>query len=278
MAKRLYHDHALRLFGRAIASGAQRTGLGSARWDLSGSCTNPYWTAYVGRPEGEPRMFTFAGVKMTIHLDIATRCRRCEKCRAYRSWLWKHRMAEEMRFGVRTWYGTLTLTPSNHYRVMVEARRYTEARGVAWQSLSDDERFRARARISLNEVSKYVKRFRKRAWGAHGIAPMSWVCVTEKHKSGLPHFHMLVHERSMRPITHRLLSEAWGLGFERWRLVQHVEEPHAVAWYLCKYLTKDFSNRVRCSEKYGAERAATVGAAHAIFLDALRQNLTQISD
>lgn len=272
MLKRLHHDHALRLLRTAVAAGAERTGLGSAKWFLAGSCQNPYWTTYVGRPEGEPKWFTFDGGKMAIHLDIATRCRRCEKCRAFRSWEWKHRMTEELRHGVRSWYGTLTLRPAEQYRVLVEGRRYTEARGVAWQSLSEDERFAIRARFALNEVSKYVKRFRKRAWGARGKSPMAWVAVTEKHKSGLPHFHMLVHESAMRPVTHEILSSSWGLGFERWRLVRPDEGAQEVAWYLCAYLTKDFSTRIRCSEKYGHERAATVGALHASFKHALEQN------
>lgn len=185
-------------------------------------------------------------------------------------------MAEELRHGVRTWYGTLTLRPVEQYRVLVQARAYTEARGVAWQSLSDDERFALRASFALKEVTKYVKRIRKRAFGARGIAPMAWVCVTERHKSGLPHFHMLVHERELRPITHRILSEAWGLGFEKWRLVRTDETPQAVAWYLCKYLTKDFSTRVRNSEKYGVQREATVGAFHASFMDALGPSGTMI--
>lgn len=267
--KQLYHDNALSLLRRAIGAGAERTGLSSARWNIAGSCTDPFWTTYRGRPEGDPRQFTFKGRKATVYIDIATRCRRCEQCRRYRSWEWNHRMTEELRQAVRTWYGTLTLRPVEQYRVLVNARRYTEARGVDWETLSEDERFRVRARFALNEVTKYIKRFRKQAYGAKGKAPFRWVCVTERHKSGLPHFHMLVHEIEYRPITHKILSQAWGLGFERWRLVQLDERPQDVAWYLCAYLTKDFSTRIRNSEKYGEQRAATVGALHGAFIDAL---------
>lgn len=185
-------------------------------------------------------------------------------------------MTEELRHGLRTWYGTLTLRPVEQYRVLVEARKYTEGRGVDWSTLSEDERFAIRARFALKLVTKYVKRFRKRAFGALGKSPMSWICITERHKSGMPHFHMLVHELQLRPITHSIISSSWGHGFERWRLVDLEEKPQEVAWYLCKYLTKDFSTRIRCSEKYGAERAGTVGHLHATFMShALGPNETK---
>lgn len=266
---------------RALGAGAERTGLLSARWVISGGCSNPFWTTYVGRPEanagafgaGSAGYFQYTpGQRGTVHLDIATRCRRCDNCRSKRSWEWRHRMTEELRYAVRSWYGTLTLRPAIQYRVLVEARQYMRKRGVDFDTLSDDEQFRIRARFALKEVTKYIKRFRKAAYGPKGKSPFRWICVTERHKSGLPHFHMLVHEMEMRPIPHRILAGTWGLGFEKWRLVKLDENPKVVAGYLCKYLTKDFSTRIRCSEKYGEERTATVGALFATFKDALGPN------
>lgn len=181
-------------------------------------------------------------------------------------------MTEELRRAVRSWYGTLTLTPYNQYRVEVGARRHLESRGWLWTAMSDDERFRATARFALKEVTLYIKRFRKEAYGAKGKSPFKWVCVTERHKSGLPHFHMLIHETEMRPIPHRILSGQWTQGFERWRLVKIDENPKVIAGYLGKYLTKDFGTRIRASEKYGEQQTATVGDLFASFKDALGPN------
>lgn len=283
---RLHHDRATHLLRKALGAGAVRTGLLSARWDISGGCTDTYWTTYVGRPEvnvvqarnefDEDKRNTHfeyhPGKRGTVHVDIGTRCRRCANCRNYRRWEWDHRMTEELRRAVRSWYGTLTLTPFNQYRVEVEARRYQESRGWSWDQMNEDERFRATARFALKEVTLYIKRFRKQAYGPKGKAPFKWICVTERHKSGKPHFHMLVHEVQMRPIPHRILSGQWHQGFEQWRLVKLDENPKIVAGYLCKYLTKDFCTRIRASEKYGEQQTATVGDAFASFKDALGPN------
>lgn len=280
---RLHHDRATNLLRRALGAGAERTSLLSARWNIAASCTDPYWTVYTGRPEANIKLGEFAdrnthfehtpGQRATVYVEIGTRCRRCDNCRSYRRWLWSFRMTEELRRGVRTWYGTLTLRPSEQYRVLAEARQYMRSRGVSWEhDLSEDERFAAHARFALKEVTKYIKRFRKEAYGPKGKAPFKWVCVTERHKSGLPHFHMLVHEVEMRPIPHRILAGQWHSGFEQWRLVKLDENPKLVAGYLCAYLQKDFSTRIRCSEKYGEQQISTVGDVFASFKDALGPN------
>lgn len=293
MVSRLHHDRAGLLLRKALGAGATRTGLLSARWDISGSCTDPYWTTYQGRPEvnvvnrrsewdesTRNTHFEYVpGKRGTIYVDIGTRCRRCDKCRQYRRWLWQFRMTEELRRAVRSWYGTLTLRPDVQYRVLTETRQYLRGRGVRWEDLSEDEFFRAHAGFALKEVTKYIKRFRKQAYGPKGKAPFKWVCVTERHKSGLPHFHMLVHEVEMRPIPHRILSGSWGQGFEKWRLVKLDENPKIVAGYLCAYLQKDFSTRIRNSEKYGEQQIATVGDVFASFKDVLGPNyFTEISE
>lgn len=273
MGRRIHHDRATALLRKALGAGAERTGLLSAKWIISGNCTDPFWTTYVGRPEGDPKYWVYIpGQRGVVHVDIATRCRRCKNCKGLRKWEWNHRMTEELRGAVRSWYGTLTLRPDVQYRVLVQARQHYWKRGVKWEDLTDDEQFRAHASFALKEVTKYIKRFRKAAYGPKGKAPFRWVCVTERHKSGLPHFHMLVHERELRPIPHRILSSSWGLGFEKWRLVKLDENPKLVAGYLCAYLQKDFATRIRASEKYGEQKAATVGALLSSLRDALGPN------
>lgn len=277
MPRLMHHDRASRLFAKSLQHGAQRTGLLSSRWDMSGDCRNTYWMAYIGRPgraadgsgvDGDG-MFTFVGGRSTIHVDIGTRCRRCDKCLRHRKLRWRYRIREEVRRAARNWWGTLTLAPANHYRVMVEARRKAENSSVTWETLSDEERFKRISDTSLKEVTKYLKRVRK----ASGH-PLRYVLVTERHKSGLPHFHLILHEQELRPIPHRILSGQWNgknfaLGFEKWRLIPFDDEERHVG-YVSKYISKGLSAKVRASQRYGEPlEQATVGALVRDFKDRL---------
>lgn len=254
------------LFLRAIGAGAARTGLNSARWECHGDCLAPYWTQYFGRPRphsGDPfrpdKFHTFKGGQMTMHLDISTRCRNCDNCRRARFLEWRHRIREEVRSAARSWFGTLTMSPEIHYRVMVSARLEASATSVPWESLPPDERWRRVALTSLKEVTKYVKRVRKEA-----NVPFRYVVVTERHKSGLPHFHALVHEIELKPVRHSTLSKQWHLGFEKWRLVKPVEGKD-VADYVAKYVAIEAAARIRASQGYGREQAGLVGPLLASF-------------
>lgn len=264
MPRLLHHDRAQRLFSKALAHGATRTGLLSARWDLSGNCTDTYWMTYQGRPgadaQGRGRVHQFTGGRSTIHLDIGTRCRRCDNCLRVRRLSWRYRVREEVRRGARNWWGTLTLAPAVHYQMLVAARRNSERRSVPWASLSDEERFMAVAGTSLKEVTKYLKRVRKAS-----KVSFRYVLVTERHKSGLPHFHLIVHESELKTIPHRILSGQWNgknfaLGFEKWRLIPFDDEERHVN-YVTKYISKSLASRVRASQRYGEQQLqATVGA------------------
>ena len=75
------------------------------------------------------------------------------------------------------------------------------------------------------------------------------VCY-EKHRSGFPHLHMLVHEYpGGGEVKKRQLDSQWKLGFSHWRLLPP-EEMGKAARYVAKYITKD-GGRVRSSIKYG---------------------------
>lgn len=76
---------------------------------------------------------------------------------------------------------------------------------------------------------------------------MRYCLVAEAHKSGLPHFHVVIHHRVV-PVRHKTLKEAWRLGFSDFKLV---EENQAVARYVSKYLAKALGSRVRASARYG---------------------------
>lgn len=259
MPRMLHHDRMVNLFIRAMNGGAQRVSLNRLIWQCHGNCLNPWVTEVYGRPRnhsGDPfrpdKHFTFKGGQMPLCVEISTRCRKCDKCRKARADEWRYRAREELRRAARSWFGTLTLSPAAHYRVLCEARAHASARAVPWATLTDDERFKRVALTSLKEVTKYIKRVRKQS----GV-PLRYICVTERHKSGLPHFHLLVHEVELRPVTHKILSSQWTLGFEKWRLVPF--EDLNSARYVTKYLTKDAKTRIRASQLYGQPQA-TVGA------------------
>lgn len=93
------------------------------------------------------------------------------------------------------------------------------------------------------EITKYLKRVRKKSG-----APLRYILVAEAHKSGLPHYHMLIHECDpSRQVRHKDLTAAWSWGFTRFKLV----ETSNTAWYVCKYLSKAQLARVRASVRYG---------------------------
>lgn len=268
----IHHDRALRLFLRALNGGAVRDGLSSCTWSVHGDCEFPEHIEVVGRPRthgGDPfradKFFSFVGRSATVIVRLSTRCRKCHHCRRHRTSQWRYRILTEYKRAARTWVGTLTLSPERQYYSLVEARAEALARGVPWQSLSAEERFQRHALFQLKEVTRYVKRFRKEC-----KVPFRYFVVTERHKSGLPHFHMLVHETTLRPIKHKTLSDQWNWGFERWRLAD--ENPRSVT-YVAKYLTKDMLSRVRSSQHYGKQQETTsVGGILASLKDALGQS------
>lgn len=259
MPRMLHHDRMVNLFIRALHGGARRVSQSRLEWDCAGDCSAPYPTEVVGRPRDpgaglfrQSRWHTFTGGRGTLCVVIKTRCRNCDNCRKARAAEWRYRTREELRRAARSWFGTLTLSPVAHYRMMSEARHYAASRAIPWNTLSADERFKRVASTSLKEVTKYIKRVRKQS----GV-PLRYIVVTEQHKSGLPHFHMLVHEVELKPVTHKILSSQWTLGFEKWRLVPIGDE--GSARYVTKYLTKaQVRMRIRCSEHYG-ETSGIVG-------------------
>lgn len=180
-------------------------------------------------------------------IDIEVRCRRCENCLRLRQRHWTARVHAELAahdiIGARTWFGTITLRPEDHFRALVTARLESSAGGFDLDRCSDEEIFAARHRIISRWLTLYLKRVRKQA-----KVPFRYLLVCEKHKSGLPHYHILVHEDGpLREIPKRILQEQWPHGFTRWKLV----EDRRQGAYLTKYLSKTLEARVRASRFYG---------------------------
>lgn len=266
MPRMIHHDRMVNLFIRAMNGGAVRKSQFRLAWAIHGDCADPYWSEVVGRPRdltSDParpgKWHTFSGGRGTLVVELTTRCRRCDQCRKARSNEWRWRVREELRRAPRSWFGTLTMGPAEQYRMLSAARHLAATKAVPWNALSDEEKFRRVALTSLKEVTKYIKRVRKQAQ-----VPLRYICVTEKHKSGLPHFHMLVHEVELKPVTHKILSEQWTLGFEKWRLVPIEDLSHAR--YVTKYISKEAATRIRASLHYGQSTSPVGGV-----LKSLRQ-------
>lgn len=123
-----------------------------------------------------------------------------------------------------------------------------------WTSMSSENQYRYLVKYLGGEIDRFLKRVRKNG------APFRYLLVSEAHKDGFPHFHMLIHEAAS-PLTKRLLESNWRLGYSQFRLVNNAE-PRS-AFYVCKYLAKSALTRVRASKRYGRDQIV-VAATEAI--------------
>lgn len=165
---------------------------------------------------------------------------------------------------------TLTLAPEMHYFYDAKVRDAFSAKHkiqAANGLLSDSDLFKYRALVIGREVTKYLKRIRKRA-------RCRYLLVAEAHSEpalrGRPHFHLLLHELEIGTLVkrHEVCEEptkANGHRFSVGELYDHafIRTQWEHGWttakradsksvfYLCKYLVKSLNVRVRASEKYG---------------------------
>lgn len=240
MAARAVRDH-----------DAEVVGPFHVKWDVAGRCQDPVPVQLYGRRDERGQwwdLMTNSGPqrlksRSPMALDIETRCRRCGPCLRARAALWRARALTECRAAQRSWFGTLTLAPEAHVQVDSHARSYLDDQGVDFDALSFDERFKERILVINQTITKFLKRVRKNTG-----ADLRYLIVAEAHKSGLPHFHLLVHEVT-GVVTHRRLKEAWRAGFSDFKLILSGDEK--AASYVTKYLTKSALARVRASLGYG---------------------------
>lgn len=177
-------------------------------------------------------------------VELWVRCRKCFTCLALRSFLWKRRAMSEIEQSSRTWFGTLTLSSQNHFLMACEAMRDGNISPKDWGDLSRGSAFQLRHKAISGHLTKYLKRVRKESG-----SPCRYLLVAELHKSGLPHYHILVHEgQAAHPVRHRTLSSQWLLGFSSFKLA----DKHSAA-YCAKYLAKAAEARVRASRRYGEQ-------------------------
>lgn len=243
---------------RALDAGATKTTALSLSWDASGKegsrtkCRSPVFVEHNGMEAAKvfhDRAFTSSD-RPTYRLEIDARCRKCEGCLRARAAYWRLAANAEIAAAARTWFGTLTMAPDIRFLVLSRARHRLAAQGIDYDALGAGEAFSELVREWNPSITRYLKRVRKEA-----NAPLRYLLVSEAHKDGMPHWHLLVHEPSAeRPVRHRTLTEQWKGGFSKFNLVAQGE--NYPAGYVAKYLSKEARTRVRASLQYGSPPTA----------------------
>lgn len=169
--------------------------------------------------------------------------------------MWIARAMHEIREANRTWFATFTLRPMEHYNMQSRGALHALARSIPMEELSTAELSKLQSAATFKELQKYFKRVRKEC----GSRTLRYLIVQEDHKSGLPHYHALIHECGEIPIRYSVLAKNWTLGFTNFKLVN---ESETAAFYVAKYLKKADGSRVRASLGYGraASRPQTASA------------------
>lgn len=240
------------LFARALRAGATQKGAGVVHWNCAGRCASPHRVELVGRPEPtNGRWVSVArGTKVTLHIDMDTKCRKCMACLRSRRRHWAARASAEFERSARVWFVTLTWRPDGHVLALARARRAYALKSIDLDSCGEDEIFAARTRAMQAEIQRWLKRVRKLSKGQ-----IRFLCVWEDHKSGLPHAHLLVHERAAHAVSERVLRTSWDAGFAQAKLAAH-----AHCNYVTKYLTKSLNARVVASIGYGRDSVSDMAA------------------
>lgn len=259
MKRKLHLDKLHSLVNRALSAGATRLAIGRVRWDISGNCERPHYSEFYARPSVDARLRKLNNVKgrivvtkdtqVPMTLELHTPCRNCRTCRRQRERLWTARAIDETKLAARTWFGTLTLSPESWFAAISRCRAREATQGIDFDTLPERERLALLHADCSAEVTKMLKRVRQ-------LVPpgaLRHLMVLELHKSGVLHYHLLLHETFLgHPVRHKQLANQWPLGFSKWRLVKEERE----AAYVAKYLSKSLLARVRASEGYG--RGSTV--------------------
>ena len=223
---------------------------GQAVTDYSGSgprkCVTPVELHLFGYPD---KLLVSFGLETdkAVAQRLMVRCRKCDPCLEHRRNLWTARAIDETRAANRTWFGTLTLAPDRATWARYAAQKRIRQR---ISEESDENLHKETVNQVAPELTRFLKRCRK-----NSDARLRYFLVSERHKSGVPHWHILLHEYAGR-ITKAQLEAAWRYGFSQWRLVDgnHPFVPR----YVAKYLAKAALTRVRASRTYGSALGASL--------------------
>lgn len=259
----MHVDRVMTLAKKALASGGRQIGPLSVEWDIAGNCSAPHvvekwakpdraefvpvraewafgWIRREYRKHNKKRLFE----RFCTHgfsVVMFTRCRRCDNCRRMKRSEWMARSVVEFDRAKRCWLWTLTIRPSALSMFGLRTAARLAARRVVLEHLSPDEQFREKHADISREIQLMFKRMRSQG------AVFRYLQVVEAHKSGLPHYHLMLFE-SDEPLKKRYLDEQWAFGFSTARLV----DDRRGACYAAKYLHKDNCGRVRASIGFGS--------------------------
>lgn len=229
--------------------GAHPVVLNHVLWDVSGDCQKPVTVEVISRPSDHPfkRVIIGPGKPQVWAVTMEVTCRKCENCLRRKAGHWYYRAMAEYRHAPRTWLWTLTLSPAAQAAALNRARKHLDAQGVDFDGLPAEEQFAMRHRETGRAVTLALKRLRK---GGDGQPPCQfrYLMVAEAHASGLPHYHLLIHEIvDGAPVRHASLKRAWSEGFCDAKLIADEKS----ATYPLKYVAKSLLARVRASVAYG---------------------------
>lgn len=253
-----------RLAVRALQHGAVHCdGMPNVlEWDVGAWCDTPVSRTLHARDyeRGVMRRVKWADSPKTLTLHLSgLPCRRCSRCLIVRAREWRVRASTELLTWERTWFVTLTLRPEVAFRVHMEALSGQNKRGYADSDFDEAEEFRLKAIAGGKLVTKWLKRVRKPLDGEPPVR-LRYIAATEAHKSGVPHWHLLVHDVAGN-LTKRRIQSRWTEGFSQAKLV---ENNSGSAHYVTKYLAKSFLTRVRASVGYGLNnRPSDIAALYA---------------
>ena len=237
---------------RSLAKGfdrLQRVKPHAYRVNYAANCANPVTILRDGVTSLKKERSRVYGpdTEYPVMTELEVPCRKCEPCLRRRAAHWRMRANSEWQAASRTWFGTLTLRPEIQFRVTAEARLYwakaLQPEDRDFDAFPPERQFAERHAIISKEITRFVKRIRESSG-----AELRLLCIAEEHKSGMPHYHMLIHEVSpAKSISKAQLEAGWKWGFSHWRLVK---DGRAIS-YVTKYLSKSMMARVRASIEYG---------------------------
>ena len=228
---------------RGLSKGLRLETQMRSTWDISGGCQSPVPFEMNGAPRALQGGRYVRGKGLPHSLLLTVRCRKCAWCLGRRRNLWAFRGQVEIAAAPRTWFGTLTMGPTEHSLMRYRASSRLWRGGTDLELLSAREQFEELCKEFGVEVTLWLKRIRKKLKGK-----LRYLLVFERHKSGLPHAHILVHDMDeSNPVRHAALTAEWKLGFTKFKLCETLK----TAWYVAKYLSKSCESRVRASLRYG---------------------------
>lgn len=242
MPQKFMHIADLRkLIVKALMAGAKTHSFYRFEWNLAGRCKDPVHIEMHGREYTDRDII---GPRHPQMLELWTKCRTCDNCRWERQMFWAEKATREYEQAPRTWFGTFTMSPSSHHKMIERARNRLHKGGTNYDGLGTVEQFYEQVTESgRRELTLYFKRLRKKY-----KARIRYLLVCEPHKSGYPHYHVLIHEVDPKnPVRKKHLVAEWPHGFTKFKLVGN----SVLCRYVAKYLGKTKTARVRASLGYG---------------------------